>query len=291
MDIDEEIMQEFLVEAGELFDQLNDQFSELDNNREDCDLINAIFRAYHTIKGGAGFMKLTAMVDVCHRAEDIIDQLRQNKRQVTDKMIDVMFQVLDALDIMFTKVGDGETLEDADPNLIQQLDQLLSNQTEAIENNKKTVITKQTDKAIINDNNDTTFVNIASEMDDEFESMIASGMCQDTKTVSTSYSGLITDDEFEAALDAIHGKGKHKLVAVDSSKQSELITDDEFESALDKIHGKGKHNAVVRDNIVSSKNESNISELISDSEFDDVLDKMHGKGKGQVHHQLLKKRL
>ena len=126
MSIDDEILQEFLVEAGELFDQLNDQFVELEKNPDDVDIINAIFRAYHTIKGGAGFMKLTPMVEICHRAEDAINQLRQGERQVTVELVDVMFQVLDELDNMFSCVRAGDELADADADLLQQLDQLLA---------------------------------------------------------------------------------------------------------------------------------------------------------------------
>ena len=79
MSIDDEIMQEFLVEAGELYDLLNDQLVEIEKNPQDTDLINAIFRAFHTIKGGAGFMKLTPMVEICHRAEDVFGLLRNDE--------------------------------------------------------------------------------------------------------------------------------------------------------------------------------------------------------------------
>lgn len=255
MNIDDEILQEFLVEAGELFDQLNDQFSELDNNREDSELINAIFRAYHTIKGGAGFMGLTAMVEVCHRAEDIIDQLRQNKRQVSDEMIDVMFQVLDSLELMFATVRAGETLEDADSALIQQLDNLLVNTStqeaiadETISQEKPEKQSSQENENVITEAVTVAIKSEATEpdMDDEFEAMIASADITGTDVSSkvAPASDLISDDEFEAVLDNLHGKGKHgetssTAVVIDKTK-SDLITDDEFEAALDNLHGKGK---------------------------------------------------
>ena len=63
-DVDEDILQDFLVEAGEILEQLQEQLVELENNPENADLLNAIFRGYHTVKGGAGFLSLTELVDI-----------------------------------------------------------------------------------------------------------------------------------------------------------------------------------------------------------------------------------
>ena len=52
---DEEILQDFLIEAGEILEALSEQLVELENNPDDADLLNAIFRGFHTVKGGAGF--------------------------------------------------------------------------------------------------------------------------------------------------------------------------------------------------------------------------------------------
>ena len=73
---DDELLQDFLVEAGEILDGLGGQLLDLERNPADSDLLNAIFRGFHTIKGGAGFLGLTALVDVCHHAEDVFNQLR-----------------------------------------------------------------------------------------------------------------------------------------------------------------------------------------------------------------------
>ena len=280
MNIDDEIMQEFLVEAGELFDQLNDQFVELDNSRQDEDLINAIFRAYHTIKGGAGFMKLTPMVEVCHRAEDVIGQIRQNEREVTDDMIDVMFQVLDALEIMFATVRDGEALQDAEVSLIRQLDQLLATKAQSATDNEVLKKPEEHTQAAVNEEGSSLNNTTESAMDDEFEAMLAGS--------APASSDLITDDEFEAALDKIHGKGKHSTAGESTDSSSivaqrdlpDLITDDEFDAALDKIHGKGKHGASDVNVTTTTAVTAASSDLISDDEFEAALDKLHGKGKG-----------
>ena len=72
-DVDEEILADFLVEAGEILEQLQEQLVDLENNPEDANLLNAIFRGYHTVKGGAGFLSLTELVDICHGAENVFD--------------------------------------------------------------------------------------------------------------------------------------------------------------------------------------------------------------------------
>ena len=198
MSIDDEIMQDFLIEAGELFDQLNDQFVELEKSPEDIDLINAIFRAYHTIKGGAGFMKLTPMVEVCHRAEDAVNQVRQNERQVTKEMVDVMFQVLDELDEMFSCVRAGNELPEADASILQQLDQLLAQKAAQATTDAAVVdcasFAKPVETVI---DAEVAQSNVAQEhtaepdMDEEFEAMLGAS----NKKTSTS-SDLITDDEW-----------------------------------------------------------------------------------------------
>ena len=75
-DGDEEILQDFLVEAGEILEVLSEQLVDLENRPDDADLLNAIFRGFHTVKGGAGFLQLDTLVELCHAAENIFDLLR-----------------------------------------------------------------------------------------------------------------------------------------------------------------------------------------------------------------------
>ncbi len=280
MSIDNEILQEFLVEAGELFDQLNDQFAELEKSPDDADIINAIFRAYHTIKGGAGFMKLMPMVEICHRAEDAINQLRQGERKVTDELIDLMFQTLDELDDMFSCVRNGDVLADANADLLQRLDILIAGSTVP-----QNIGAKQTDTAVAAQNTaseNTVDIQQSPEgsMDDEFDAMLeASGVLANNEPAKDS--ALITDDEFDAVLDQIHGKGKHKIVAEGAQIQtnSDLISEEEFDTVLDKLHGKGKHSSVLHNQTAASL-QATADDLITDDEFEAALDQLHGQGKG-----------
>ena len=101
-DVDEDILQDFLIEAGEILELLQEQLVELENNPDDSDLLNAIFRGFHTIKGGAGFMALNHLVDVCHGAENIFDLLRTGQRTVNADLMDVILEGLDSINDMFT---------------------------------------------------------------------------------------------------------------------------------------------------------------------------------------------
>ena len=83
IDLDDEILQDFLVEAGEILELLGEQLVELEQSPNDPELLNAIFRGFHTVKGGAGFLAIDPLVEVCHSAEDVFNVLRQGDRKVT----------------------------------------------------------------------------------------------------------------------------------------------------------------------------------------------------------------
>ena len=248
MSIDDEIMQDFLIEAGELYDLLNDQLSELESNAEDEDLLNAIFRAFHTIKGGAGFMKLTPMVEVCHRAEDVFDRLRNGTLSADAGLVDVIFQVLDVLGDMFESIRENEEQSPADPELLAKLDSYLGKGPAAEAPPAETAVKEKAEEPVE--------AAAPLSMDDEFEQMRQQAIkANDETDINTAEensdaaaSDLITDDEFENLLDEIHGKGQHKSVADNKTEAAApaaaaddgLITDDEFEAMLDQMHGKNK---------------------------------------------------
>ena len=100
-DVDEDILQDFLVEAGEILEQLQEQLVDLENNPEDADLLNAIFRGYHTVKGGAGFLSLTELVEICHGAENVFDVMRNGQRTLTPELMDIILQATDVVVEMF----------------------------------------------------------------------------------------------------------------------------------------------------------------------------------------------
>ncbi len=265
MNIDDDILQDFLVEAGELFEMLGEQIVELEQSPQDSDLLNAIFRAFHTIKGGAGFLKITPMVEVCHRAEDVFNVLREGEQVADAALIDVILQVIDVLGEMFDQLRGGEALTDADPELLRGLEALIAapqatqsrtNAPEATEPASAGEPATASAEAGSPDGAGGQAEDAAPSMDDEFNAMLEEAQQESGEAQQESQaSDLITDEEFEQLLDEIHGEGKHGGVPANASPetadgdestdadtgaaQSDLITDEEFEAVLDEMYGKG----------------------------------------------------
>ena len=121
LEVDQEILEDFLVEAGEILEQLSEQLVDLEQRPDDSDLLNAIFRGFHTVKGGAGFLQLEPMVDCCHNAENLFDLLRNGDIKVSPELMDVVLQALDTVNVMFDAVRNGDEPDSADPQLLQAL--------------------------------------------------------------------------------------------------------------------------------------------------------------------------
>ncbi|WP_029654017.1 chemotaxis protein CheA [Marinobacter daepoensis] len=260
LDADEEILQDFLVEAGEILEKLSEQLVDLEQHPEDSDLLNAIFRGFHTVKGGAGFLQLDALVNCCHSAENVFDILRNHKRQVTSELMDVVLEALDHVNAMFEEVRNREEPTPAPEALIDALNQLAR---------------PESDEAPVEETQETSGPGAVGP--------------------GESDQGDITDEEFEKLLDALADApsdgetsepSEESALPPDSSGNDE-ITDDEFEALLDQLHGKGQFSgAAVADDEPSARAsdagsvESASGDLISDDEFENLLDELHGKGAG-----------
>lgn len=123
--MDEEILQDFLVEASELVDQLNEQLVELEHSPSDANLLNAVFRGFHTIKGGAGFLGVKPLIEVCHRAENVFDKIRNGDVAYDAIAADVILRAFDVISDSIELLKDGEReLPDNQPGLLAELDAL-----------------------------------------------------------------------------------------------------------------------------------------------------------------------
>lgn len=123
--VDDDIRNDFLAEAGELLERLGPQLVELEQQPEDPALLNAIFRAFHTVKGGAGFLNETALVALCHRAEEIFSVLRAGTRRMDAGLMDTVLAAYDEVLRMMETIRAGNVAAPAPAALLQQLkDQL-----------------------------------------------------------------------------------------------------------------------------------------------------------------------
>ncbi|WP_448563773.1 chemotaxis protein CheA [Thalassotalea ganghwensis] len=247
---DEEILQDFLIEAGEILESLSEQLVELENDPENADLLNAIFRGFHTVKGGAGFLSLTHLVDACHGAENVFDILRNHQRSVTPELMDVILQALDTINAMFAQVQAREEIDPADPQLLHELHRLSEpegTETAPVSTPEPEVVSQP-----------------------------------EVEETSGGSSDEMTEEEFERLLDELHGGGAPKTPTeapkpeqATNNTDSNEITDDEFESLLDELHGQGAFSS----DVVKKGADKLSSDEIDDDEFESLLDELHGQGK------------
>jgi two-component system chemotaxis sensor kinase CheA len=292
-DLDEDILQDFLVEAGEILEALAEQLVELENNPDDSALLNAIFRGFHTVKGGAGFLSLTELVDACHGAENVFDILRTGKRRVTSELMDVILQALDAINEMFANVQAHQPLEPATPQLLEALHRL--SEPEGAEEHHAPAEPEPVIELTPEPEMSIESFDAAVSYETEVQPQLSTGSIDD-----------INDDEFERLLDELHGNGapgrdtapvaaQVKVPEVTASSASSDITDDEFEAILDQLHGKGSfipgEAAAAQPSAVTPKapaqpvpasTSAKPGDDISDDEFESLLDELHGKGKAPV---------
>jgi len=279
-DVDEDILQDFLIEAGEILELLSEQLVELENDPDNRDLLNAIFRGFHTVKGGAGFLSLHALVDTCHGAENVFDTLRNGGRQVSPELMDVILKSLDTINDQFAAVQAREEPVPATDELLQALSVL----SEPGEHMPGDVAGGEADESEI----------LAGAAEEEESTPL-----DEEITLLSGDGGVdeITEDEFEALLDELHGgekgeKGDKKAAPAPKAaapKQSEAkpagggdeISDDEFEALLDELHGnkgapKAASPAPKPPAAKDEKKPSGGGDEISDDEFEALLDELHG---------------
>ncbi|MBI5109157.1 MAG: chemotaxis protein CheA [Rhodocyclales bacterium] len=121
----EDLLQDFLVEAGELLAGVDNKLVDLEQSPGDHKLLNEIFRGFHTIKGGAGFLNATELVTLCHLTENLFDKLRNNQMTLTPEIMDVIMSATAGVRSMFDTLERGMQPGAADPAVIAALRQVL----------------------------------------------------------------------------------------------------------------------------------------------------------------------
>ncbi len=97
----EELLQDFLQEAGELLSQVDNKLMDLEKQPNDKELLNDIFRGFHTIKGGAGFLNAENLVGLCHRTENLFDKLRNGALSLSPELMDIIMAATGSVREMF----------------------------------------------------------------------------------------------------------------------------------------------------------------------------------------------
>jgi two-component system chemotaxis sensor kinase CheA len=272
-DADDEILQDFLVEASEIVEQLGEQLVDLEQRPDDSDLLNAIFRGFHTVKGGAGFLAIAPLVDTCHRAEDVFNVLRQGQRAVTTDLMDAILQALDVVNEQMDLIRNGEMPEPPDAQLLATLEAL----AEPDDGSTEDTAPSAPEPAVVAE----------PESRQEEVPVVSTGPDPEVVTATPAPGGDdITEEEFENLLDQLHGKGRHGAVpsqdtaaATAPQVAGDEITDEEFESLLDELHGKGRHGGKPPAAASTTPDKVRSADEITEDEFESLLDELHGKGK------------
>ncbi|MEB0006060.1 chemotaxis protein CheA [Pseudomonas sp. RTB3] len=294
---DEEILQDFLVEAGEILELLSEQLVELESRPDDADLLNAIFRGFHTVKGGAGFLQLHELVECCHIAENVFDILRKGERRVDSELMDVVLEALDAVNGMFTEVRERTTVTPATPELLAALARLAAPASADEIAAAAPASVEEPPAEAAGDITDNEFEQLLDSLNAVKAQAAASAAAPAAvvamPAIDPNASDEISDAEFESLLDQLHGKGQFAADAVPvqaapvaTASASNEITDDEFEALLDQLHGKGSFVADALESgvlapvaVAKAPVSAAGGDQISNHEFEALLDELHGKGK------------
>lgn len=250
IDLNDEILQDFLIEASEILDQLGEQLVDLEQTPDNRDLLNAIFRGFHTVKGGAGFLGINALVSLCHKAEDVFNVLRQGERQVEPALMDTVLKALDVINEMMDQIRAGNDPEPAESVLLESLASFTQPAEVVAEAVTRDPVDQGVMLATVTDPSDGM---VADPVEQEFEAMLQAVQEQE-KAAEVPAADEITEDEFEKLLDTLHGpsgapgKGSQEKTAQSQpgTAGQDEITEEEFEALLDQIHGPGKHQGKPR---------------------------------------------
>jgi two-component system chemotaxis sensor kinase CheA len=124
----EELLRDFLTEANELLSDVDNKLVELERRPDDAGLLNDIFRGFHTIKGGAGFLSVEELVRLCHLTENLFDKLRNKAVELTPELMDVILSATMVVRDMFGYLEKSLAPPPADAALLAALQQALDTQ-------------------------------------------------------------------------------------------------------------------------------------------------------------------
>lgn len=201
--MDAELLQDFIIEAGELIDGLDGQLVGLEGRADDVGLLNAVFRAFHTVKGGAGFLGLTPLVEICHEAEEVLNAARYGLRPLDAVVMDAVLLAVDEVKRMFDEIRVGVQPQDPDPEVLAALRALLTGLL-PVEGHEQPAVAAPLP---------------AHRGSDVLERCPNDTMVSGSSMEPTS-PDTISEDEFDALLDQIQARGTPRAEAAEKTLAS-----------------------------------------------------------------------
>ncbi|WP_086322332.1 hybrid sensor histidine kinase/response regulator [Campylobacter devanensis] len=124
MDDMQEILEDFLVEAFELIEQIDHDLVELEANPEDLELLNRIFRVAHTVKGSSSFLNFDVLTKLTHHMEDVLNKARHGELKITPDIMDVVLESVDMMKALLRSIRERGNDVDAGVNISDICDRL-----------------------------------------------------------------------------------------------------------------------------------------------------------------------
>ncbi|NPA12212.1 MAG: hybrid sensor histidine kinase/response regulator [Epsilonproteobacteria bacterium] len=126
-----ELLEDFLVEAFEMIEEMDQDLIELENNPDDLDLLNKIFRVAHTIKGSGSFLNFDKLTHLTHHMEAVLDKARKGELKITPDIMDVILESIDAMKAILEYIRDNGN--DSSPeveidDIVKKLDAIVNGQ-------------------------------------------------------------------------------------------------------------------------------------------------------------------
>jgi two-component system chemotaxis sensor kinase CheA len=134
----EELLQDFLLEASDLLADVDSKLMELEKAPNDKNTLNVIFRGFHTIKGGAGFLNATELVTLCHLTENLFDKLRNDELKLNPSLLDVILAATGEVRLMFNDLGKSQQPQRAPQPILDALEAALQGKEVSLNGGAKT---------------------------------------------------------------------------------------------------------------------------------------------------------
>jgi len=169
MDEIQELLEDFLVEAFEMIEEMDQDLIELENNPDDLDLLNKIFRVAHTIKGSSGFLNFEKLEHLTHHMEAVLDKARKGELKITPDIMDVILESIDLMKAILEYIRDNGNDSSPDVNIeevVKKLDAIANGENLGNENNESSKDNKEQKENVIgNINLDEISLENADELD------------------------------------------------------------------------------------------------------------------------------
>lgn len=213
--MDQELLQDFLTESVELTESLGPSLMDLAEADGDPGAIHALFRSFHTLKGGAGFLGLDAIVNLCHVAEDLCSALRAPEVSPAAEDIDVLSESIDVLEAQMGALRAGTEIPVASAALLENLRQASASVAQR-------------------KSGEPTAAAVATDSD-------LAAASSDAMPETEPGQRTPLDDDLEAILDQVHGLAETPVAnSAPSAPAAQSAAEDEeidFEALLDAAHG------------------------------------------------------